>query len=153
MPRVVPRTLAVLCTLAIAPSARADEDPRPVRHPVSRPAEKAEARPGGSSGFWLGAGGIGVALAAFGAVSLAAKRARPSSESKTLKVVGRASLSPRHAIHLVRVGDRILIVGTGPQGAPALLGEMDEPVAEAASTAIPRPHGATLQAAGRGGTP
>jgi flagellar protein FliO/FliZ len=39
-------------------------------------------------------------------------------------VVGRTSLSPRHTVYLLKAGDRVLIVGTGPQGSPTLLGEM-----------------------------
>jgi hypothetical protein len=44
-----------------------------------------------------------------------------------LRVVGRTSLSPRHTVHLLSVGARVLIVGTGPQGAPSLLGELTDP--------------------------
>src|SRR5262249_51733085 len=42
----------------------------------------------------------------------------------TLRVVGRTRISPRHTVYLLGVGDRVLIVGTGPQGAPSLLGEL-----------------------------
>jgi hypothetical protein len=41
-------------------------------------------------------------------------------------VVGRVSLSPRHSIFLVRAGERVLLIGTGNQGAPSLLGELTE---------------------------
>jgi hypothetical protein len=30
-------------------------------------------------------------------------------------------------IHLVRSGDRVLLIGTGPQGPPSLLGEQNQP--------------------------
>ena len=76
-------------------------------------------------------------LAVFGAVSLVAKKARPR-DSAGLRVVGRASLSPRHAVYLLRVGDRTLIVGTGGQGAPSLLGEL-APSPEPPSPATYRP--------------
>jgi len=42
-------------------------------------------------------------------------------------VIGRTSLSPRHTVHLLSIGQRVLIVGTGPQGAPSLLGELTDP--------------------------
>jgi hypothetical protein len=41
-----------------------------------------------------------------------------------IRVVGRVSLSPRHSIFMVKVGQRVLVVGTGSQGAPSLLGEL-----------------------------
>ena len=42
-------------------------------------------------------------------------------------MVGRASLSPKHTVYLLEVGRRVLIVGTGAQGAPTLLGELTDP--------------------------
>ena len=76
-------------------------------------------------GWWFGSAGIAVALAAVGGVVVAAKKLKPGSEAGPLKVLSRTSLSPRHSVYLLKVGDRVLIVGTGPQGAPSLLGEMD----------------------------
>ena len=74
-----------------------------------------------------------MALALIGWGSVASRRYRVKgvgvgvgSASVPLRVVGRASLSPKHAIYLVEVGDRVLILGAGPQGAPALLGELDD---------------------------
>ncbi len=38
------------------------------------------------------------------------------------------SLSPKHSVYLLRVGRRVLVVGAGPQGPPALIAELaDEP--------------------------
>jgi flagellar biogenesis protein FliO len=51
----------------------------------------------------------------------------PTRDVGPLEVLGRASLSPRQAVTLVRVGDRVLILGTGPQGAPTHLGEVTDP--------------------------
>ena len=51
---------------------------------------------------------------------------RPTAGT-ALRVVGRTSLSPRHTVHLLSIGQRVLIVGTGPQGAPSLLGELTDP--------------------------
>jgi hypothetical protein len=92
----------------------------------------AGARPEGQGGWWLGTAGVALALAACGWVSVAARRARPLSGSRpgvgpsTLRVLGRTNLSPRHTVYLLEAGDRVLIVGTGPQGAPSLLGELTD---------------------------
>jgi hypothetical protein len=72
----------------------------------------------------MGTAGIALALAAFGGMSIAARRYLPQAESGPLRVVGRTSLSPKHAVYLLRAGDRVLLIGTGPQGSPTLLGEM-----------------------------
>ena len=44
-----------------------------------------------------------------------------------MQVVGRVSLSPKHAVYMLRVGQRMLLVGVGPAGAPALISELDDP--------------------------
>jgi flagellar biogenesis protein FliO len=112
----------------------------PGHHPISRQDAPASARPQGSAsplGFWLSTAGVAVVLAAFGAVSLGAKKLRPGADSGPLKVVGRASLSSRHTVYLLRAGDRVLIVGAGNQGPPTLLGELSG--ADVAATSA-RPH-------------
>src|SRR5690606_12750813 len=69
----------------------------------------------GTPSWWLVAAGIGVALVGLGAASLGAGRwARlPGRSAGDLRVVGRLHLTTRHSIHLLRVGDRTLLVGTG----------------------------------------
>ena len=47
-------------------------------------------------------------------------------------------LGPQHAVHVVVVSGRRLLVGTGPDGAPSLLGELDGPHA-ASDAAEPTP--------------
>ncbi|RUL81625.1 flagellar biosynthetic protein FliO [Tautonia sociabilis] len=64
-------------------------------------------------------------LAALGVAVLAAGRLRPGSGGGMLRVVGRAQLTGKHAVYLLRAGDRTLILGIGPQGPPTLLGELD----------------------------
>jgi flagellar protein FliO/FliZ len=137
---------AWLCALAVvasmAPPAKADgapPSPTPdgryqiVRHPKSgRPGTSI---PASTSSWWMGTAGIALALAAFGGMSLAAKKFLPQSESGPLRVVGRTSLSPKHAVYLLKAGDKVLIVGTGPGGSPTLLGEMPPD----AATSSPRP--------------
>ena len=85
-----------------------------------------------SGGWWLGTAGIAVALAVFGGVSLASRKYLPKSETSPLRVIGRTSLSPKHSVYLLKAGDKVLIIGTGPQGAPTLLGEMGSDEAEPA---------------------
>jgi hypothetical protein len=132
--------LAWLIVLAAVPKLSADEPARPPRlsvggpgaaverqvHPINRTKTTGDRdpSPGGSGGWWLGALGVAVALGAFGALSLANRRARSTTEVGALEVVGRVALAPRHAAILLRAGDRTLIVGVGPQGAPSLLGEL-----------------------------
>ncbi len=79
-------------------------------------------------GWWLVPTGITAALAVFGGVSLASKRFLPSRDSALLQVVGRSSLSGAHSVYLLRVGDRVLILGAGPQGPPSTLGEVTDPL-------------------------
>jgi hypothetical protein len=88
-----------------------------------RAGEEAE----GTRGWWLGTAGIALALAACGGISVAARRYGPQAAAGPLRVIGRTSLSPRHTVYLLKAGGRVLIVGTGPQGAPSLLGELDDP--------------------------
>lgn len=42
-----------------------------------------------------------------------------------IKVLERTPLDGRRALYLVEVGDRVLLVGAGDGGAPALLAELD----------------------------
>jgi Flagellar biosynthesis protein, FliO len=128
--------------------ARADEDPPPPRvasaaptlepgAPLARPfpprgsiARRGAERPEGTGGWWLGTAGIALALAVCGGISVATRRGwrwPQSTAGTTLRVLGRTSLSPRHTVHLLSIGQRVLIVGTGPQGAPSLLGELTDP--------------------------
>lgn len=44
----------------------------------------------------------------------------PAGRSRLLASVDRLALSPQHALHLVRLGDRELVVATHPQGCTVL---------------------------------
>jgi flagellar protein FliO/FliZ len=113
------------------PAAAAIEQPAPMEgHPLPprRVAGRGVVAPSLASGaWWLGTAGIAVVLALFGGLGLASRRLLPRGASGALEVVGRASLSPKHTVYLLRVGNRVLIVGAGAQGPPALLGELDNP--------------------------
>ncbi len=109
-------------TASIPRPEAAERLPAPPRsRPSSPPGES-------SNGWWLVTPGIAAALAVFGGVSLASKRFLPSRDTGPIRVVGRSSLSGKHSVYLLRVGDRVLILGTGPQGPPSALGEVTDPV-------------------------
>jgi flagellar biogenesis protein FliO len=78
-----------------------------------------------------------LALALFGGISLASRRLPARAEAGPLRVVGRVGLSARHSAVLLRAGDRVLIIGVGTQGPPALLGELTDP--DASRPLAPRP--------------
>ncbi len=77
--------------------------------------------------------GVAIALATCGAIALASRRRSPRSAPVELQVVGRASLTPKHGVYVLRVGRRVLVVGAGPQGPPSLITELDEAAAVAPS--------------------
>jgi flagellar protein FliO/FliZ len=87
-----------------------------------------------SESWWPLMGGMALALAICGALGIAARRFSPRIANGTLQVVGRVSLSPKHTVYLLRVGRRVLLLGAGPQGAPALLGELEDPLEDSPSS-------------------
>ncbi len=142
MPRTRQRPIAIAGAwaalgLALAPIPSLAEDDPPAlalpRPPVDsrlvvpkRPAST-PGSPSGPGSWWLGTAGIAAALAVFGGASLASKRFLPGRDSGPLRVVGRTALSPKQSVYLLRVGDRVLILGAGPQGPPSTLGEVTDP--------------------------
>jgi flagellar protein FliO/FliZ len=138
--------IVLALSLADRPREARAEPASPARHafpPRGSTGRRAEGRAESSGGWWLGTAGIALALAAFGAVSLASRRYWPQGGAAgPLRIVGRTSLSPRHTVYLLRIGSRVLIVGAGTQGPPSLLGELTDPadIERLASTpTIPRP--------------
>lgn len=69
---------------------------------------------------------LALLLAAGGGIVVAARRLGPRAAGGAVQVVGRVSLSPRHSVFLLRVGRRVLVVGAGPQGPPALITELED---------------------------
>jgi hypothetical protein len=141
----------VLLTLALSegPLARAEPGPSPISAAARRPlrqrgssatthSDAGSARWDGAGSWWVGTAGVALALAVCGWASVAARKYvhKPGSHLPALRVVGRTSLSPRHTIYLLEAGDRVLLVGTGPQGAPSLLGELTD--ADALARLVPR---------------
>jgi len=94
----------------------------------------------GPDSWWPMMGGMALALAICGAMGIVARRFSPRAANGAIQVVGRVSLSPKHTVYLLRVGQRVLLLGAGPQGAPALLGELDDfPEAAPSSEEVPQP--------------
>jgi hypothetical protein len=75
---------------------------------------------------WWGLGGLALTFGFCGVLYFVAKRFMPRSESGRMKVIGRVGLSPKHHVFLLQFGKRVILVGTGPQGAPSLLGELTD---------------------------
>ena len=120
--------VALVVALAVVATEARAEGPAPaggrggVRLPVRGP--------GGELGVALTL----VVVIAGGAI-LAVGRLRANvGAAGGLRVVGRAHLTGRHAVYLLRAGDRTLIVGVGAQGPPSLLGELDAEALDAGPT-------------------
>jgi flagellar biogenesis protein FliO len=91
---------------------------------TAKDANSAGSSGGGSTAFLT----IVVGVLALGAIGVLGRSARDRGRSRAggvLAVVDRVAISPKHAVFLVKAGDRTLILGTGPQGPPALLGELE----------------------------
>ena len=84
------------------------------------------ARASGSDGWWSGKVCAALVLAVCGVIAVAARRRGSRTSAVAAEVVGRVSLSPKHAVYLLRIGRRVLVVGAGPQGPPALITELDD---------------------------
>jgi hypothetical protein len=84
------------------------------------------ARPHGSDAWSMALIGITLALAVCGGMIAVGRRFSTQSAKGDVQVVSRVSLSPKHAVYVLRVGRRALLVGAGPQGPPSLISELDD---------------------------
>lgn len=131
---------ATLAASAQDASAPADDAAKASRPTVASKRARASSLATGSQGWWLGTAFMLLVLGGAGVVCIAARRQGAGGPSIKLQVVGRVALPPKHAVFAVRAGGRTLLIGAGPQGAPTLLGELeDEPVEDAPPPASHRP--------------
>lgn len=123
-------------------SIRAPENGALIRRPDGSRVASGTSRGGP---WWLGSAGVVAIFAGLGYAVWSARRGtfRLGSRPKGLDVLGRTALTPKHHVHLLRAGDRILIIGTGPGGSPAFLGEWTgpDPTAPTAPARLPRDAG------------
>lgn len=136
--RLGPAALAVTLLLGLSGQASAEDAPVPASPPrlaLHRPGVSESPGAGRAGWGWSAAAGL-VALAVLGSATVAARRSgrRTGRESESLRIVGRTMLGTRQAVYVLRAGDRLLIVGTGPGGPPSLLATMpatpEEPASE-----------------------
>jgi flagellar biogenesis protein FliO len=116
---------SVAAIFALEDSPKTEDRPHASRLLLPRRSTSA-ARATGSDAWYLGLAVVAALLAAAGGIAFAGRRFGPRPGAGALHVVSRVSLSPKHAVYLLRAGGRVLLVGTGPQGAPTLISELDE---------------------------
>jgi flagellar protein FliO/FliZ len=102
-----------------------EDQPRPSRSVKPRRFSTA-VRGSGSDAWYWEMGVIALVLALCGGLVAAARRFTPQGRAGDLQVISRVSLSPKHSVYMLRAGRRLLLVGAGPQGAPALISELDD---------------------------
>ena len=144
--RLILTTLALTLGLAAAsPAQDAGVDDRAkAPRTIAGERSKKTAQAPVSQAWWLGTTVMILALGGAGAVCAAARKQCSAGAAVKLQVVGRVHLPPRHSVFAVKAGGRTLLIGTGPQGGPTLLGELDDEPAEALAPAAvapaPAPH-------------
>lgn len=81
-------------------------------------------------GWWRTIGALALVVALIFGVRVAIRRLGPSAGAArgadVLRVVWRKNLTPRHQLFLLRLGGRVLLVGTGPTGMDVLMQTSDE---------------------------
>jgi len=116
---------------ATQPVARAERTPAPLENrpaakalPLKGPSEGGSRQrlAGGSVGKLLGS--VGVVLGLFFLVAWVLKRSMPSGSMllprEAVEVLGRAPLATRQFVHLIRCGNKLLLVSISPTGAETL---------------------------------
>ena len=85
--------------------------------------------PGG--GWWTTLGGLVAVLALFFVIARLVRKSAPAAQrtlpAEVMQVLGRKPLDYRHAIHLVRFGSRLLVLGSSQEGLQTL-SEIADPV-------------------------
>ena len=137
-PSIQARALMIALPLTMLPveatTARAEETAspaptvdtgRPSRSPRFRSPSAISSNPRPDGG-WSNLALVALILAACGGIAIASRRVGKRGSVGAMQVVGRVGLSPKHSVYLLRVGPRVLVIGAGPQGPPALIAELDD---------------------------
>lgn len=108
--------------------------PRGADHPnqkIGTPPASQQKNRTTTSHWWTTLGGLLVVLALILGIGVFLRKHVPGARSvlpkEVLQPLGRKVLENRHAIHLVRCGSRILVIGASPQGLNTLA-EITDPV-------------------------
>ena len=116
-------TLMLACTSALAQSPVVTKADKPTRSSAAGAPRPSSAMLERSLGWSAGVLAIGAV-----AVIVSRKMARPAGSigdvpGDRARVMSRVQLTPRQAVHVVRIGQRTLVIGTGAQGSPVALAE------------------------------
>ncbi|HLJ11966.1 MAG TPA: flagellar biosynthetic protein FliO [Planctomycetaceae bacterium] len=124
--------MAALVGLVIAAAAHAGDSgaydegyvPPPSSH--SKPSIEAKKSPAmprprnSGGGWWTTLGGLVAVLALFFVIARLVRKSAPAAQktlpAEVMQVLGRKSLDYRHAIHLIRFGSRLLVLGSSQEG-------------------------------------
>ena len=126
VPTVASELIDIHSSLPSHEQSRPAQDELTVSRPTPLRRLSRAARPDGSDSWSLVMIGITVTLAICGVGIAAGRHFMPQGAGGGMKVIGRVSLSPKHSVYLLEVGRRRILVGAGPQGAPALISELDD---------------------------
>lgn len=107
---------AILCLFQPSP-ATAEQAPKPA------PRARLGSDLGNSA--WISTVILALGLCVIVGMAATARKLAPAGGSRKLRLIGRVGLSPKHSVHVLQVGRRVLLLGAGPQGAPTLLAELD----------------------------
>jgi hypothetical protein len=117
-----------LVTVGLAAVRAEERAPPPAAIPsqrelLRRPETARRASDNPAKNWWVAPAGIGLVLLAGGALSWSARRHRGTGAADVMRIVARTPLTARHAIYLIEVKDRVLLVGVGTGGPPTLLAD------------------------------
>lgn len=129
--RCAPYLFAIATLLLACPSVLAQSPTVTKAQGADKPTRgSAAGAPRPSSAMLERSLGWSAGVLAIGAVAVIVSRkvARPAgtigeASDDRARVMSRVQLTPRQAVHVVRIGQRTLVIGTGPQGSPVALAE------------------------------
>jgi flagellar biogenesis protein FliO len=132
--RAIASLFVCLCLASASAADVVDSRPLPVRTSAgtAKHASSDAARKNTSASPWWTT--MGSLVAVIAVIVLAAKFVRKHAPAaaavlppEAFRVLGRKSLDMRHAVHLVRLGSRLLVLGVSPEGMRTLA-EISDPV-------------------------